>query len=187
MPNCRTALALLCIAVAAQAQVDLNTLESAASRYTSHGVTGIPNHASLDLQLLRGDGGTVPATLMVRAADVQHWSLFYNLAGVGAGPDQPRSVDLQCDKGLFSGISTGRSPIPDCRSLEDLWVAVTLDAAIAQLNGLGYVRGFSEVELRRPDLPGVPAEPVYVFNCPWERTYVAISGNTGAMTWYQVY
>ena len=183
----RIALALLGAAVAAQAQVDLNTLESSASRFASHGVQGLPGQASLDLRLMKGDGGNVPATLMARAADVQHWSIFYNLAGTGTDPDRPRSASLQCTRGQFSDFSTARPAVPDCQSLEDTWVAVTLDSAIAQLNALGYVRGFAGVELKRPDLPGLPADLVYVFDCPWERTYVAISGNTGAEVWYQVY
>ena len=145
------------------------------------------SQASLDLRLMKGDGGNVPATLMARAADVQHWSIFYNLAGTGTDPDRPRSASLQCTRGQFSDFSTARPAVPDCQSLEDTWVAVTLDSAIAQLNALGYVRGFAGVELKRPDLPGLPADLVYVFDCPWERTYVAISGNTGAEVWYQVY
>ena len=184
----KIALALLCVAAAAQAQVDLNGLESAAARYTSHGAQGQPRPVDLDLRLIRGDSGNVPATLMAQAGDVQRWSIFYDISGgVGSGPGRPLSASLLCTRGQFSDYHTAGPAVPDCKSLEDTWVAVTLDSAIAQLNAQGYARGFTGVELRRPDLAGVPDGLVYIFNCPWERTFVAISGNTGALAWTQMY
>jgi hypothetical protein len=60
---------------------------------------------------------------------------------------------------------------------------VTLDTAIANLNANGYVRGFSSVELERPDLANWPDDYVYVFTCPWEQRQFAISCQTGAMVW----
>ena len=77
--------------------------------------------------------------------------------------------------------------VPDCKSLENTWLAITLDGAIAQLNANGYSRGFSQVETLRPDLAGYPEETVYVFTCPPERTEVAISASTGALTWHRIY
>ena len=173
----KIALALICAAGAAQAQVDLNSLESAATRYTSHGVQGQPHPVDLDLRLIRGDSGNAPPTLMGRATDVQRWCSFYNISGGGG----------LCNHGQFADFQTAAAPIPDCKSIEDSWVAVTLDSAIAQLNAQGYVRGFSAVSLRRPDLPGVPDDLTYVFTCPWERAFVAISGTSGALIWTQMY
>ena len=71
--------------------------------------------------------------------------------------------------------------------MEFTWLAVSLDGAIAQLNANGYVRGFSQVEVKKPDLPGIADDPVYVFTCPWERAKVAISANNGAFLWYQMF
>jgi hypothetical protein len=73
------------------------------------------------------------------------------------------------------------------KSLEYSWVGISLDAAIGQLNALGYVRGFTKVTLERPANPHIPDEYVYVFNCPLERTLVALSTQNGALIWTESY
>ncbi|BDU71400.1 hypothetical protein [Mesoterricola silvestris] len=194
MISIKAALMALCTAgaLSAQGAVDLNGLASAAKRFASQGLQGTHSPADLDLRLVRGDNGGNPAYLMSRAADVQRWTLFYEARypvpeeAVAPAP-RPRSASVKCTKGLFSDFLLSKSSIPACKSMENTWVAVNLDSAIAGLNANGYVRGFSQVETKRPDAPGYPDELVYVFTCPWERAKVAISGNTGALAWYQMY
>ena len=190
----KSAMILLCAVgtLAAQGSVDLNSLASAAKRYTSHGLQGTHSPATLDLRLVRGDNGGNPAFLMAKASDVQRWTLFYDAQyqvseEAGSVLPRPRSASVKCTKGLFSDFFLSAPPIPGCKSMEFTWVAVSLDSAIANLNLNGYVRGFSQVETKRPDAPSYPDELVYVFTCPWERAKVAISGNTGALAWYQMY
>lgn len=190
----KSAMILLCAAgaLAAQGFVDLNSLASAAKRYASHGLQGTHSPATLDLRLVRGDNGANPAYLMSKASDVQRWTLFYEAQyqvpeEAGSVLPRPRSASVKCTRGLFSDFFLSAPPISGCKSMEFTWVAVSLDAAIANLNLHGYVRGFSQVETKRPDANGYPDELVYVFTCPWERAKVAISGNTGALAWYQMY
>ncbi len=194
MFNSKPAMVLLCAAgtLAAQGAVDLNSLASAAKRYASHGLQGTHTPATLDLRLVRGDSGGNPAFLMSKASDVQRWTLFYQALyqvpeEAGSVLPRPRSASVKCTKGVFSDFFLSTPPIPGCKSMEFTWVALSLDAAIASLNANGYVRGFSQVETKRPDGQGYPDELVYVFTCPWERAKVAISGNTGALAWYQMY
>lgn len=190
----RAAMILLCAAgtLAAQGAVDLNGLTAAARRYASQGLQGTQSHATLDLRLLRGDNGGNPALLMTKASDVQRWTIFYEAqyklgSEEGAALPKPHSASLKCTRGIFSDFFLSTPSIPQCKSMEFTWVAVSLDAAVYNLNLHGYVRGFSQVETKRPEAPGYPDELVYVFTCPWERTKVAISGNTGALAWYQMY
>lgn len=179
--------------LSAQTPVDLNSLASAAAKFASRRVQGQQHPATLDLRLIRGDNGGNPTLLMTRASDVQRWTLFYD-ASYADENDQPaeasllpRSASLKCTRGLFSDFQLSKPPIPNTKSLEDTWFATTLDGAIHMLNAYGYVRGFSQVETRHPELPEYPDETVYVFNCPWERSLVAISTSTGLLSWYQVY
>jgi hypothetical protein len=185
----KLAMPFLCAAAAltAQVPVDLNGLAVAAGRYASHGVQGQPHQPALDLRLLKGDNGADPSILMGKATDVQRWTVFYDASPTAKDELVPPigSASVKCIRGLFSDFFTSPSAIPNCKSLEATWFALNLDAAIAQLNANGYIRGFSEVSVRRPDGLGIPDEPVYVFTCPWERTIVAISTNTGAVIWYQ--
>ncbi len=183
----RPALTLLCAAgaLSAQVPVDLNGLAAAAQRYANHGVQGQAHPLALDLRLMKGDNGGDPDTLMGRSADVVRWTVFYNARPGLEALAQARSASVKCTRGTFGDFFTSPSPIPDCKSLEATWLAVNLDAAIGQLNANGYVRGFSLVAVKRPQVPGISDEPVYVFTCPWERQEVAISAATGAMVWIQ--
>jgi len=182
----------------AQSSVDLNGLAASAARYVSQSVQGQHDPMNLDLRLIRGDNGGHPETLMSKATDVQRWTIFYNVEpkahvadptaqeGIVL-PPPAHSASVKCTLGLFSDFFLSTPPVPNCHSLENTWLAVSLDGAIAQLNALGYVRGFSKVETRRPNNPGWPDELVYIFECPWERTNVAISCNTGAAVWTQMF
>jgi hypothetical protein len=155
--------------------------------------------------------------LMTRATDVQHWIFFYRLGGGApqeadapdaaaadptadpepaaepetgaAGIVLPRhkAVLAECSRGVFNNFRYSAKAVKAMKSLEHTWVAVSLDTAIQNLNANGYVRGFSSVGLVRPDSPRFPKEFVYVFNCPWDRTKVAISCQTGALTWTEQY
>jgi len=185
---------LLCASrfLAAQAPVDLNGLSAAAGRYLSLSLQGQEQPLATDLQMMKGEPAGSPPALMARAADVQRWTLFYNLTPrkVGAGsPSLPvyHSASLKCIGGQFSDFFLSEPPVPNCKSMETTWMAVSLDGAIAQLNAHGYVQGFSQVLVRRPDAAGYPDEQAYIFTCPLERTLVAISANTGAEIWYQMF
>lgn len=183
------AILLAACSLAAQAAVDLNSLAAAAARYATRGVQGSRLPMSLDLRLMRGESGTDPNVLMNTAQDVQHWTLFYDASYPDPGPlpKSPRSASVKCTKGVFHDFLTAQEPIPECKSLDATWIPLSLDAAVAQLNAYGYVRGFTRVETRRPERPGVPPDLVYVFTCPLERTLVAISATTGALSWYQMF
>jgi hypothetical protein len=176
--------------LSAQAPVDLNSLVTAAGQYAVHGLEAQRLPMALDLRLMRGDNGGDPTTLMAEAGDVQRWTVFYDVTYTKPGASDvvlAHSASVKCTKGVFSGFATAAPSIPDCKSLTDTWLAITLDGAIAQLNANGYVRGFSQVETTRPDKPGCPDEMVYVFTCPWERTRVAIAASSGALVWFQAY
>ena len=189
----KPALTLLCASgiLAAQAPIDLNGLVAAAAKYSNHGLQGEQRPpAALDLRLMRGDNDAQPAFLMVRATDVTRWTIFYNAEYPKPVPETivlPRSASLKCVKGIFTDFLLSTPAVPDCKTMDNMWLPLPLDGAIAALNTSGYVRGFSQVEVKRPDLPGCPDGLVYVFTCPWERTRVAISCATGAVSWYQMY
>lgn len=184
----RPTLTLLCATsiLGAQSPVDLNSLAMAAKRYASHGLQGQQFPATLDLREMKGDNGGNPNFLMMKATDVQRWTVFYNTSYKTPSEDEivrPKSASLKCVQGVFSDFFMSPQAIPDCKSIEFTWLAVPLDGAIAHLNALGFVRGFSLVETKDPDLTGFPPGLVYVFTCPWERTKVAISATTGALSW----
>jgi hypothetical protein len=189
------AIILAACALPGQAAVDLNGLAAAAGRFATRGMQGSQFPLNLDLRLIRGEGDPKGQVLMGTAQDVQSWVLFYNAANTlnatttpsDVLPAGPRSASVKCTKGVFHDFLTAPAPIPDCKSLDGTWFAVSLDAAVTQLNALGYVRGFSRVEARRPNRPDTPPDLVYVFTCPWERTNVAISATTGALAWYQTF
>ena len=178
----------------AQSATDLNGLVSAAAHYVSDGMSSVRDPETLALSKIVGNnGGQFPGLLMARAADVQHWTFLYKIAPATppqADPQAPDpkptphlSVQAECTQGVFGGFRYLATPVKGVKSLEYTWVAVTLDTAIANLNANGYVRGFSSVELERPDLANWPDDYVYVFTCPCEQRQVAISCQTGAMVW----
>jgi hypothetical protein len=176
----------------AQSVSDINGLASAASQFAAHGVSGTQHQMQLDLREIKGDNALVPGALMNKALDIQRWTFFYNLnAAPGtsgdAGKPAPMSASCKCVNSLFSDFHLAAHPIPATKSLQFTWVATTVDQAIQALNQQGYVRGFSEVKLVRPDAPGVPDGYVYIFNCPWERTLVAVSAASGEVTWLEQY
>ncbi|HLO66091.1 MAG TPA: hypothetical protein VK188_03670 [Holophaga sp.] len=182
------AAAAIALPLAAQGPVDLNGLASSADRYLSHKLQASPYPISRDLILMRGDNGGDEAHLMGRTVDVKRWTIFYNVEASGPSSETlPRSASVKCQKGVFGEYLTSPKPVLYCKSIQDTWLAVNLDSAIQQLNAHGYTRGFSRVEIKRPDRPGFSDELAYVFTCPWERAHVAISASTGAYIWFQAY
>ena len=191
-------IACVSTALLAQSPSDLNGLVSAASHYVSSGMSGSHDPETLALNKITGDpGGLFPGILMTKATDVQHWTFLYRVgssqpmpappAGLPDGPQAHVAVLAECTQGVFNSFRYSDTAVAGLKSLEFTWVATSLDTAILNLNANGYVRGFANVELMRPDLPGFPDEFVYVFNCPWERREVAISCQTGALTWTYSY
>jgi hypothetical protein len=180
----------------AQSIGDLNGLVSAAAQYSAHGVAGTRHSMSLDLRQIKGESALAPGALMTKALDIQHWTFFYNL---GAGADSAsapgddaslpvsRSASCKCVNSLFSDFHLSPHAIPATKSLQDTWIAATLEQAIQSLNNQGYVRGFSEVRLERPDSKVIPDGFVYIFTCPWERTRVAVSAANGEVNWLEQY
>lgn len=191
---CKWLVPVLCAGavLSAQSASDLNGLVSAASHYVSSGMAGAHDPQTLSLSTISGDSGSpFPDLLMARATDVQHWTFLYRIDNAGPmpppaggpGAEPHLAVLADCSKGVFNNFRYSSSPVTGVKSLEFTWVAVSLEGAIANLNANGYIRGFSSVELMRPDAAGFPDDFVYVFNCPWERRKVAISCQTGALTW----
>ena len=186
-------LPMVCVsgALSAQALGDLNGLINSADKYVSQGMAGTPTRQTLELCKLTGDNGGQPDRLMLRSVDVAHWSFLYRIdtiADQAAGdstvmPKLHRSATAECNQGIFGGFQYSPSKVTGLKPLEHAWIAISLGDAITQLNGLGYFRGFSKVTLMRPANPDLPDEYVYVFECPWERNQVAISTQTGALSW----
>ena len=176
----------------AQSSGDINVLASAAAQFAAHGMGGTRHQAQLDLREIRGESALVPGALMNTALDIQRWTFFYNVNALPGGegaPDlpTPRSASCKCVNSIFSDFHFSAAPIPAAKSLEYTWAAVSVGQAIQALNQQGYVRGFSDVKLVRPDAPNTPDGYVYLFNCPWERTLVAVSAASGAVTWLEQY
>jgi len=190
-------LPLVCAGTALMAQTtsDLNGLVSAASKFTAMGVSGSRTQAKLDLRQIKGESALQPGALMTRALDIQRWTFFYDVNAAPAGTDgedagarpPAKSASCKCVNSLFSDFHFSAKAIPEAKSLESTWIAATLEQAISALNAQGYVRGFSEVKLMRPDRQGIPDGFVYIFNCPWERTLVAISAASGQASWLEQY
>ncbi len=183
---------ILCAGTALMAQSvsDINGLTSAAAQFVAHGVAGTQHKSKLDLREIKGESALVPGALMTTALDIQRWTFFYNVnatPGTEGVPDMPTpmSASCKCVNSLFSDFHFSANAIPAAKSLEFTWVAVTVDQAIQALNQQGYVRGFSDVKLMRPDAPNIPDGYVYIFNCPWERTLVAVSAASGQVTWWE--
>jgi hypothetical protein len=190
-----------------QSMGDLNGLLGGASNYVHQGLASTHFTQSLQLAKVTADNGGDATHLMTRGVDAVHWNFFYRIVTkpeVDLGLDQeqdaakpkpkpkpgPRihhAVLAECNRGIYGGFKYSGILITDVKPLENTWIAVSMDDAIAQLNANGYVRGFAGVELMRPSNPNVPDEYVYVFDCPWERTKVAISSQTGALAWSAQY
>ncbi|BDU75642.1 hypothetical protein [Mesoterricola sediminis] len=180
--------AMAALAATAQIPLDLNSLSASADRYLNRNLQASPYPITRQMVLMRGDNGGDAAHLMSKALDVQRWTVFYNLDGNGPTTDPlPKSASVKCVRGIFGDYHTAPKAVPDCKSIQDTWLAVNLDAAVNALVSHGYTRGFSQVEILRPDRTGFSDELVYLFTCPWERTRVAISASTGAYVWYQAY
>lgn len=188
----------------AQSMGDLNGLASTAARFLSHGLAGTQGRPTLALCKMKGDNGPNPALLMTRGIDVVHWTFLYRAEPTPAtGADSPaagantsdedaivlpkNSVTVQSKRGIFGDFQYSPAKVLDAKPVEYAWIAISLDDAIRQLNYNGYARGFSTVTLVRPADNKYPDEYVYVFDCPWERTRVALSSQTGALTWTERY
>lgn len=180
-------------AMLAQTANDLNGLVSAAANYVSSGMSGSHDPQTLALSKISGNSGSVfPDVLMTKATDVQHWTFLYRIntghpkdeaSLQDPAPQTHTAVMAECTQGIFNNFRYSGTPVTGVKSLQFTWVAVSLDNAILNLNANGYVRGFSTVDLMRPDITGFPDEYVYVFNCPWERRECAVSCQTGALVW----
>jgi hypothetical protein len=189
-------IACVSTAVMAQGATDLNGLVAAAAHYVSSGMASARDPESLALSKVVGNYSSQQTNvLMTTAADVQHWTFLYRIEPGAAAPAPPeaqppdplpqphRAVTAECAQGVFRNFRYSRTPVKGLKSLEYTWAAVTLDSAIANLNANGYIRGFTSVQLERPDDANVPDAFVYVFDCPLERRRVAISCQTGALAW----
>jgi len=180
---------LLCAAsgLMAQASCDLNSLVLQASRYIAHETAGQSHGQELTLFRIigTGDSGETP---MLRGADLQVWTLIYQIDPDGApppgqdGPDA-RSVSVQCSHGLFNTLIWSPLPVFDAKSLQWAWFALSLDDAIARLERAGHNRGFTSVTLMRPMHPRYPDECTFIFKCLPEHAYVGISAQTGQELW----
>ena len=183
--------------LSAQALGDLNGLINQASHSVTRGLGAGPHAMPLELCKISGDGGGPEGLLMNRSVDVQHWRFLYRIDVKGdaatlddAKPTIPlphRSVTADCTKGIFGGFKYSPDKVTDSKSLDNTWIGIPLEDAINQLKANGYQRGFTKVILARPSSPLVPDDYVYIFDCPWERTQVAISTQTGALTWTAAY
>jgi len=191
MSACKWIIPVLCAAgtLSAQSLGDLNGLISSANRYVHTGLAATPHPMPLELCKVSGDNGGKDEVLMNRSVDVVHWQFQYRVDVTSqiATPKPPHSVLAECNRGVFGGFKYSPALITDVKTLENTWVGISLEDAIDQLKATGYVRGFSRVTLARPVNPAVPDEMVYVFDCPWERTQVAISTQTGELTWRASY
>ena len=204
MPIHKWILPVLCLTgtLSAQALGDLNGLITSASHYVHTGMAGTPKPMPLELVKISGDYGAPEEVLMNRSVDVQHWRFIYRIDlkdaatletapeaddAKGPLPKPHRSVSADCTHGLFGQYKYSPSAALDCKTLENTWIGIPLEDAINQLKALGYVRGFTKVTLVRPYDKNLPDEYVYIFTCPWERTKVAISTQTGALAWTASY
>ena len=84
---------------------------------------------------------------------------------------------------MFTDLAWSPLPIFDCKSLEQVWITLTLDAAIAQLRRQGFTRGFTALTVMRPLHPRLPDECTFVFKCAPDQAFVGISAQTGKWLW----
>ena len=209
MPSAKWLVPAACLttALAAQSVNDLNGLVSAAGKFVTSGMAASRDPQSLGLFKMVGNyDDKITNVLLTKASQVQHWTFLYEihsgmpgpgLDGADKAPQPPAAppafpeqapkphvaVTAECSKGVFHDFHYSNKPVLGLKSLDNTWMAVSLDSAVASLNANGYVRGFTAVSVMRPDMPNWSDELVYVFSCPWERRDVAISCQTGALVW----
>jgi hypothetical protein len=183
-------LAILWTATGLMAQTvsDLNSLVLQGDRYAAHAMADRKPRRSLSLFRIIGAGARPHPCLMEKSTDLQEWTLIYQIDpdnGPAPGPvdDGQQSVALHCCRGFFQDMVWSPLPVFDCRSLECIWITLTLDGAISQLNQGGHTRGFSTLTIIRPLHPHYPDECTFIFKCDPERLYVGISAQTGQELW----
>lgn len=173
---------------------DINGLVSAAGKYMTGGMQASQDPETLGLCKMLGHySDKQQNVLMHRAVDVGFWTFLYRINGqpepqpgpdcAPTAPNTHKAVTAECNRGVFGNFHFSDKPVQGLHSLENTWVAASLDAAVAGLNAAGYTRGFTSVSIERPDLAGWPDDLVYVFDCPLERRQVGVSCQTGQVTW----
>ena len=166
---------------------DLNSLVLEADRFATRQMA--PARArTLDLYRIVGTGGGDPETLLEKGVDLDLWTLMYEaLPPEDSAPGPPggpwQTVNIQCRKGMFTELAWSPLPIFDCKSLEQVWITLTLDAAIEQLRGQGFTRGFTSLTVMRPLYPRISDECTFVFKCVPDQAFVGISAQTGKWLW----
>ena len=170
---------------------DLNSLILQADRYAAHEAAGRKPIPRLSLFRIVGSAGP-GAEFMDKAVDLQQWTLTYQIDPVDAPPPAPggdrlQSVSIHCAGGFFKEMIWSPFPIFDCKCMEWVWIAISLDEAVARLNGLGFTRGFTSLTLLRPLHPGLSDECTFVFKCPADGFYVGISAQTGQELWREAF
>jgi len=183
-------LALLAAAtpLAAQTLQDLNGLKTEARHFVSSGLSSSGETRKTELYRIIGEPAPAAPGLLQRGVDVLLWKFQYKILDTNPGPgaaeaSQHRQCWAQCLRGVFNNFEYSDVLVTDARPIEHAWIAVGLDEAIAELKKQGYTHGFERVTLMRPMHPALPNEFVYIFQCPVERTKVAISTQTGAFMW----
>jgi hypothetical protein len=172
----------------AQAMSDLNSLVLQASRYADHLSAGQTQPPELTLFRIIGNSGGEEDAVMRSGVDIQKWTLVYQVdwaAGPAprAGALLAQSVSIPCVSGAFQAMQWSSLPVFDAKSIQWVWLALSLDEAIAQLNRLGYTRGFGSLTIMRPLHPRYPDECTFVFKCPLDHLFVGISAQTGKKLW----
>ncbi len=175
----------------AQAMGDLNSLVLQASRYADHETARQAFHRDLALFRIIGTSGDGEEAIMRTGVDLQQWTLIYRIEAPAGPPPRgdmtPQSVSIQCTRGMFDGLHWSPLPVFDAKSLQWVWIAVSLDDAIDQLNRQGYTRGFSSLTIMRPLHPRYPDECTFVFKCPPDHAFVGISAQTGKKLWTETF
>jgi hypothetical protein len=180
-------LATLCTAgtLFGQTLGDLNGLAQAAGKYVSHGLSSAHDASSLELYRIIGDRDVPEPALLGRGVDVTHWNFQYKVVPFrpGAAAEPHKQVLADCNRGIFENFAYSDSMVTDARSLEFTWIAISMDDAIAELKKHGYTHGFRKVTLMRPMNPNIPDEYVYIFECPLDHRNVAVSTQSGELSW----
>jgi len=190
MPSAFRLATILCATsgLMAQAMSDLNSLVLQAGRYADHQYAGQAQPPELTLFRIIGDSGSGGETIMRSGVDIQQWTLVYQVDWPAAPPPRvggllAQSVTIPCVSGAFQAMRWSTLPVFDAKSIQWVWLAVSLDDAIAQLNRLGYTRGFASLTIMRPLHPRYPDECTFVFKCPLDHQFVGISAQTGKKLW----
>jgi hypothetical protein len=180
-------LAALCATgtLLAQTVGDLNGLTQAAAKYVSHGLAGNHDGSTLELYRVIGNCDSPEPALLGRGIDVTHWAFQYKVVPFRPGAEAAPHLQVvaDCNRGIFGNFGYSDAMVTDARSIEFTWVAISLDEAITQLKKHGYTKGFKKVTLMRPMNPNFPDEYVYIFECPADGKNVAISTQTGVLSW----